>query len=95
MLFRLLLMNNGRLAIIRLLMHNSGFLMLAHFGKWLSSFLGVLRFGFHHFFMHFSHVLMGGRIAVLHHFMGHCGLIVTAHIHHFHALPLNCTFFSG
>lgn len=38
MLFRLLLMNNGRLAIIRLLMHNSGFLMLAHFGKWLIHF---------------------------------------------------------
>ena len=26
--------------------------------------------------------------------MGHCGLIVTAHIHHCHAVSLNCTFFS-
>ncbi len=41
-------------------------------------------------------LLFNGRsVAVLHHFMGHCSLIVTAHIHHCHTVSLNSAFFRG
>ena len=90
MLFSLLLMNNGRLTIIRLLVHNSGFSCSFISENDVADSL-VAWFAFHHFYAS-PPCPVGRSVAVLHHFMGHCSLIVSAHIHHCHTVSLNSAF---